>query len=129
MMKRFLLLLLPVALALGACGTVQVKTNQDKLVAAETAFAVAAQTAIGAYKAGVIKPGSDVDVAVDGALHAMHKALVNWRTNPEDPNLASIAMASLQVLLDTVNRLPTFSQPPPAKQAKVHVIAPMKEAA
>jgi hypothetical protein len=107
-MRKFLILLLPFALALGACQAVQrVDTPRERLLVAESAFAVAVQTALTAYRAGVIKPGSDTDKAVDAAIKSGYAALVVWRTSPDSLDYMKAALAAMQPLLNMVAGIKT----------------------
>ena len=100
-MRRLLvLLILP---ALFACQTARnIDTPRERLVAAETAFAVATQSAVSAYRAGFVRGGSDLDKALDGAIRSTYAALVVWRTNPDSPDYMRAALAAMQPLLDMV---------------------------
>jgi hypothetical protein len=99
-MKRLILILfLPLALA--ACATARnIDTPRERLAAAETAFSVATQSAVAAYRSGLIKPASDLDRAVDAAIKSAYAALVVWRTNPDSPDYMRAALAAMQPLLD-----------------------------
>jgi hypothetical protein len=100
-MIRRLLIVLFLPLALAACQTARdIDTPRERLVAAETAFTVATQAALSAYRAGFIKSGSDLEKAVDKAVHAANAALVVWRTNPDSPDYMRAALAAMQPLLD-----------------------------
>lgn len=99
--RRSMMLVSASSLALGGCPAIpKIDTSRDRLVAAETGFAVAINGTIALAQEGVFKAGSATALSVNAAIEVAYGALVEWRKKPDDPSLIATAMAAINPLLN-----------------------------
>lgn len=103
MRSLFLACVLPLALLLGACGSVSAPAdNRTKLAQTEIAATAAFREVTTLANAGIIRKGSQTAVIIADAELVLAAAIRVWRTDPDNPKYIEAGMAALGPLLSLI---------------------------